>query len=150
MVAKSDAQLAQAAIEWVKGHQKELVHKLAGRYGSASRIPLSIFMAGSPGAGKTEFSKNFIQQFENHEKYIVRIDPDEIREMLPQHTPGKAHLFQTAVGIGVEKVHDHALRTKKSFLLDGTFARFDKAHDNVRRSVGCILTPQYGRQSGSR
>jgi hypothetical protein len=75
----------------------------------------------------------------------VRIDPDEIRQLLPQYVAGKAHLFQTAVGVAVEKVHDHVLRTRKSFLLDGTFSRFDKAHENVRRSVekGRIVLIQY-------
>ena len=145
MAEIDDELLSIQAVDWVKKNQKELVSKIIGQYNSAPVVPVSIFMAGSPGAGKTEFSKNFIKQFKDHEKYIVRIDPDEIREMLPQYCTGKAHLFQTAVSIAVEKIHDHVLKKSKSFLLDGTFSNFDVAQSNVRRSVdkGRIVLIQY-------
>ena len=43
-------------------------------------LPVSVFMAGSPGAGKTEFSKNIISILEkNNEHKVIRIDGDDIR-----------------------------------------------------------------------
>ncbi len=42
MSASEEERLAQDAVDWVKSNQKELVGKFAGRYDSASRIPLSI------------------------------------------------------------------------------------------------------------
>lgn len=145
MTNEDDELLSTQAIEWVKTNQKELITRITGQYDSAPRTAVSIFMAGSPGAGKTEFSKNFIKNFKDHKKYIIRIDPDEIRDILPQYCAGKAHLFQTAVSIAVEKIHDHVLKKSKSFLLDGTFSNYDLSRSNVRRSVdkGRIVLIQY-------
>jgi UDP-N-acetylglucosamine kinase len=124
--------LSNEALAWVKEHQKEIIEKFAGGYPSAIDKPLSIFMAGSPGAGKTEFSKELLRALR---LTVARIDPDEIRNILPQYTPGNAHLFQAAVSVAVEKIHDYVLRERKDFLLDGTFSNFEKARDNVRRSI---------------
>lgn len=145
MSNKDDELFSLQAIEWVKENQKDIISRVTGQYDSAPLTPVSIFMAGSPGAGKTEFSKNFIKQFTDYEKYIVRIEPDEIRGMLPQYCAGKAHLFQTAISIAVEKIHDHVLKKSKSFLLDGTFSNLDIARRNVQRSVdkGRIVLIQY-------
>lgn len=127
-----DQRISDEAIVWVKSHQKDIVQKFAGACPPASDIPVSIFMAGSPGAGKTEFSKNLLALLWES---IVRIDPDEVRNYLPQYTPGKAHLFQGAVSIAVEKVHDHVLQKKKDFLLDGTFSNLGIARSNIARSL---------------
>lgn len=124
--------LSDEAVAWIKKNQKQIIEKFATAYPSAAGKPLSVFMAGSPGAGKTEFSKALLQILRST---IVRIDPDEIRNMLPQYTPGSAHLFQTAVSIAVEKIHDYALHQHKDFLLDGTFSNLEKARDNIRRSI---------------
>lgn len=92
-------------------------------------------MAGSPGAGKTEFSKRLLAPFEVGERKIVRIDPDDIRALIPSYIPGRAELFQAAVGIAVEKVHDAVLRRGQHFLLDGTSANLPKFESNIRRSL---------------
>lgn len=125
-------EISDEAIAWVKSHQKDIVQKFAGPYPSASGTPISVFMAGSPGAGKTEFSKRLLLLLRES---IVRIDPDEVRNFLPQYTQGKAHLFQGAVSIAVEKIHDHVLRERKDFLLDGTFSNQAKARENILRSI---------------
>ena len=130
-----DNQLTDQAIHWVKENQKQIVTHFAGQFEPAPEVPVSIFMAGSPGAGKTEFSKRLIEHFEDHSKYIIRIDPDEVREFIPCYVHGQAHLFQGAVSIAVEKIHDHALAKRKSFLLDGTFSNPVKARDNIKRSI---------------
>lgn len=118
---------------WVKANQKDVVEKFAGTIPAVvGRRPISIFMAGSPGAGKTEFSKHLIELLHDP---IVRIDADEVRSMLPQYKPGTAHLFQAAVSIAVEKIHDHTLKKGKDFLLDATFLHLEKARDNIRRSL---------------
>ncbi len=89
-------------------------------------------MAGSPGAGKTEFSKNLIKEVGPS---VVRIDPDEIRDELLQYNGGNAHLFQSAVKIGVDKIYYFALKNKQNFILDGTFANFSKALENINRCL---------------
>ncbi|MFH1413103.1 MAG: zeta toxin family protein [bacterium] len=94
--------------------------------------PISIFMAGSPGAGKTEYSKRFIQKFEGD---IARIDADEIREIIPQYIGSNSDIVQGAASIGVDILYDYVLKKKYNLLLDGTFAKFDIAIRNIERSI---------------
>lgn len=131
-----DQKLSNEAISWVKQQKDRLVLDFAGEYLPAPEKPVSIFMAGSPGAGKTEFSRRLIEkQFGAETKYILRIDPDELRESLPCYVAGKAEIFQAAVSVAVEKIHDHVLSTGKSFVLDGTLTNLEKARENIRRSL---------------
>lgn len=53
--------------------------------------PAAIFMAGLPGSGKTEISKNLIN--DSGVKFF-RIDMDEIAEILPGYEPQKADEFR--------------------------------------------------------
>ncbi len=134
-MTKDDELLAEQALKWVKENQKSVVAQFTSGYEPAPKGAVSIFMAGSPGAGKTEFSKRLVEQFGEHAKYIVRIDPDEIRAVLPCYVPGRAEVFQAAVSVAVEKIHDFALSKRMSFLLDGTFSNLLKAKNNVARSL---------------
>jgi len=98
--------------------------------------PITIFMAGSPGAGKTEFSKNWIINL--NKKYdfpIVRIDADEIRKLCPGYNGNNSHLFQGAVSIGVNKLYDYVLKKKYSVLLDSTFSSLKYAEENIERAI---------------
>ena len=130
----SDEERAAAAVAYIKKNQKELIAHFVGSV-SPTKKPISIFMAGSPGAGKTEFSRRLIEEIMGAADKIVRIDPDEIRLWLPQYVPGKAELFQEAVSVGVNKIHDHVKRRSISFLLDGTFSNFEQAKRNVQQSL---------------
>lgn len=134
----SDKALKDEAVQWVREHADEIIERLASnkRFKSEPNA-LSVFMAGSPGAGKTETSKALLRELEDSDvvKGVVRIDPDQIRGMLPQYTGGNAHLFQKAVSIGVDKVFNHALKTGKNMLLDGTFSNYDRARENVSKSL---------------
>lgn len=80
--------ISEQAVNYVKLHDKELVEQFASlkNYPSSTN-PQAIFMAGCPGAGKTEFSKGWIEEFnkDEPEAKIVRIDADEIREKIPQY-----------------------------------------------------------------
>lgn len=95
--------------------------------------PVSVFMAGSPGAGKTEASIELLGEFPD--ETIIRIDPDELRELFPGYTGGNAHLFQGAVSDVVNRILDLALKQGQSFLLDGTFANYKIAEENVARAL---------------
>lgn len=95
--------------------------------------PVSVFMSGSPGAGKTEASVALVNLFTNSP--ILRIDPDELRNEFDEYQGGNAYLFQGAVSILVSKILDCALAQRQSFLLDGTLARLDVAKGNVDRSL---------------
>ncbi len=94
--------------------------------------PVSVFMAGSPGAGKTEASKALIEEFKGD---VIRIDADEFRKQFEDYTGDNSWLFQSAVSILVEKVHDFVIKNSQSFLLDGTLTNYTKAAQNIERSI---------------
>ena len=97
--------------------------------------PVSVFMAGSPGAGKTEASIELLAMVEADGSEILRIDPDELRNVFSAYSGGNSWLFQKGVSVLVEKIHDLALKQQQSFLLDGTLSHFKKAEQNIARSL---------------
>jgi glutaredoxin-related protein len=116
--------LEQAALEFARANKKKIAREITDRkrYLSESN-PVSVFMAGSPGAGKTEFSKRYLSLLQENSGYeILRIDPDDYRSRIPGYTGNNSWLVQSAATIITEKVFDLALEQKQSFLLDGTFA----------------------------
>ena len=124
------------AKEWVKNNKKILIEKFASLINfPAVKNPFTIFMAGCPGAGKTEFSKSFIQGYDPNTK-IVRIDADEIRDLIPQYKDGNAYKVQGAAAIGVEKIFDYVQNHNQNVILDGTFSDYDIALDDVNKALG--------------
>lgn len=133
----TDDDIRAAAIEFAKQNKIRIAKELTdiSKY-APDTIPISVFMAGSPGAGKTEFSKNLLDLLEqNKERRVIRIDGDDIRVLIPGYRGNNSHLFQGAVSLIVEKMHDLALHNKQSFVLDGTLSKYEKADDNIRRSL---------------
>lgn len=131
-----DASLSHAAIEFVKANVDQIIGEFADdALYPPTENPVSVFMAGSAGAGKTEFSKQLLVfSVQEGLPKSVRIDGDEIRERLPGYTGDNASLFQGAIALGVNKIHDYVLRTGKSFILDATFAGRTSLH-NIERSL---------------
>lgn len=95
----TDEEIRAAGIEFAKHNKERLAKELTDPKKYASEvIPISVFMAGSPGAGKTEFSKNLIALLEkNNERRVVRIDGDEVRPLMQGYAGNNSHLFQGAV-----------------------------------------------------
>ena len=124
--------IEEEAIAYIKRNQKLIQSVFAdpSNFPPANK-PVSIFMAGSPGAGKTEFSKRFIK---DSGRAIVRIDADDIRNILPMYNTN-ASLMQKASALGVEKVYDFALHHCQDLILDGTLVDFHKAESNIQRSL---------------
>lgn len=131
-------ELSQRAVAYIKENKKTLCENFASlREFPPVKDPSAYFMAGSPGAGKTEYSKALIQQLLEKEplRKIVRIDADELRNFLPEYNKHNANIVQRAVALGVEKLLDHCLEKKQDFLLDATFAMFDLSHKNIIRCL---------------
>jgi predicted ABC-type ATPase len=129
----NEQKLIEEAEAHIKDHKRELIARFADpeKYHSVDH-PISLFMAGSPGAGKTEVSKRLIEQFADNAP--VRIDADDIREMFPNYTGSNSHIFQRACTTGVNKLFDYILEHKLNVILDGTFA-YERAMENIKRSL---------------
>lgn len=134
---QSDVELGVSAraIEFACRNKKPIARKLTDpAVYPPDAEPVSVFMAGSPGAGKTEASKELLNEF-SADKAILRIDPDELRAEFTDYDGSNAWLFQGAASILVEKVLDFALDQSQSFVLDGTLSHYDVAERNIKRSL---------------
>lgn len=135
---EEELQKSERVRKFIKDNEELLISKFCNKTDyPPDDNPVSIFMAGAPGAGKTEFSKNLIDAFEEmfSPAKIVRIDPDEIRGLFAEYKGDNSHLFQGACSLGVEKIHDFVLRNNQNFTLDGTLVNYDKAISNIKRSI---------------
>ena len=133
----TEEKIQKEALAYAKANKKRIAKELTDpRRFMPEQNPVSVFMAGSPGAGKTETSVELLNTIaRNHGVEILRIDPDELRTLLPGYSGSNSWLFQGAVSILVEKIHDMALDQKQSFLLDGTLSNYDVAKKNAERSL---------------
>ncbi|TWC47841.1 zeta toxin [Pseudomonas sp. SJZ080] len=134
--------IERAAFEFARANRASLARHVADTtlYFS-EETPFTVFMAGSPGAGKTEVSKAMAEDLDErnlnpHGKRVLRIDPDDFRNLIPGYTGGNSYLFQRAVTKILEKVLDRAFEKRLSFILDGTMANFDVARRNIDRVLG--------------
>jgi predicted ABC-type ATPase len=132
-MSDDNQKLIEEAEAYIKEHKLELIARFANpeKYHTVDH-PISLFMAGSPGAGKTEVSKRLIEQFADNAP--VRIDADDIREMFPNYTGANSHIFQRACTTGVNKLFDYVLDHNLNVILDGTFA-YERAMENIERSL---------------
>lgn len=129
--------VAERAITFAKQHRTRIARELAClKSFPADEYPVSVFMAGSPGAGKTEVSKAFIAMMQAEGSSALRLDPDDFRSYFPEYTGKNSSLFQRGVTIFVERTLDLIYQQRQSFLLDGTLANCDVARRNIARALG--------------
>ena len=126
--------ISAEALKYAKAHKRQIVEKYLSGVPGAEK-PLSIFMAGSPGAGKTEVSKQLLENLSFVGQRFVRIDADELRAKCPGYNGANAHLFQKAVTFLVHEIHSSALKSGVNFVLDGTFSNFVTQQQNIERSL---------------
>ncbi|MFA6006415.1 MAG: zeta toxin family protein [Candidatus Paceibacterota bacterium] len=116
----------------MKRHSKELVRRFASLDEYQTDVKLiTIFMAGSPGAGKTEVARRLAEKFI---KKPILIDADEIRKLCPGYNGTNAHIFQRAANKGVNTLYDYVLHKSLNAIVDGTFAYADSTK-NITRSL---------------
>ncbi|MDO8302320.1 MAG: zeta toxin family protein, partial [Sedimentisphaerales bacterium] len=94
-MSDDEQKLIEEAEHYIKDHKQELISRFADpKIYIPAMYPVSVFMAGSPGAGKTEFSKRLIDNSSG--KLPVRIDSDDIRSLFPNYTGSNSSIFQPA------------------------------------------------------
>jgi len=129
--------IQREALEYAKKNKIRIARELIDvNYYIPDATPISVFMAGSPGAGKTEFSKNLIEILETkNEHHVIRIDADDIRPIIPGYQGNNSFLFQGAISLIVEKIHDLVLHNGQTFVFESTLAHYEKAVKNINRSL---------------
>ena len=133
-MTEDEKRIEQQAIKFAKKNRTAIANELTDRERFPPEDePVAVFMAGSPGAGKTETSREFLQEVEATN--VIRLDPDELRHYFEQYTGDNSFLFQRAVSFIVERTLDNAFKRKQSFLLDGTLSNYAIAEKNIIRAI---------------
>ena len=132
--------LSDAAIRYAQEHRKELVE----RYTSLSMFPsvdrpVTFFMAGAPGVGKSEFAQGLKETYAQHQEYgkqmIVHIDVDEIKKCLPQYHFSNSYEVQPAANRIMQYLVEAIFGKKQHAIIDTTFANYERAVQNIDRSL---------------
>jgi len=131
----NDLELTEKATKEAKKIKKLVANKLVDHL-PQEESAVSVFMAGSPGAGKTETARNMIHNFRSeYGVELVHIENDELRKEFEDYNGINSPLFQRPATLLVEAIHDRALKRDVSFILDSTLSSFDKAKSNIERSL---------------
>lgn len=113
------------SVVFVKKNKDKINNKLADLETFPSvKNPLCYFMAGSPGAGKTEFSKSLIELIGHTqpEIKIVRIDVDDIRHEIPQFKGNNSSTVQHAAALAARNLFYFVVKNNQNFIFDGTLS----------------------------
>ena len=117
---------SEEAIAYLNENKKKLVERYidsAFYVKTADTTPTSIYTAGWPGVGKTEYAKNFIRNAQDtYDINFLHIDIDEYRKFFPIYNGKNASVVQHAATKAVHIIFNHAHKNKLNYILDTTFA----------------------------
>lgn len=117
---------------WARKNKREFANKMITSAGVIDHPePAAFFMAGLPGAGKTEFTVNLVKDLGLK---VVRIDMDEIASHIDNYDPLQADAFRPAATDLLNAVFDKVLQRKVDFIMDGTF-RSENSLSNIKRAL---------------
>lgn len=131
-----DSSIEQDAIAFARTHKKEIARTLTdtSRF-PPDTIPVSVFMAGSPGAGKTESSLRLIERLSGNGHAVLRIDSDDLRSYFSGYDGNNSSLFQSATSIVADKMQDMAIENGQSYVFDGTLSNLRRSRENIERCL---------------
>lgn len=159
---EEEQKVCDEACQLIKLKKNQLINEFILQKNPLRLGFITIFMAGSPGAGKTEFSQRYMPlifhkkderltkilsqkgiDIASVESLFVRIDVDEIRGFLPQYTKtnketgmkGNAHVVQRAANRGLDILRDYCLANEISFIHDGTFGNYGTMKEIIKKSI---------------
>jgi predicted ABC-type ATPase len=131
----TDADITKRALDFARLHKKEIAARLTRlEEFPPDTIPVTVFMAGSPGAGKTESAQNLIARFSAEAK-VLHIDTDALRCEFADYTGTNAALFQGATSVIADKMQDFALEQSQSYVFDGTLTNTARSRENIERNL---------------
>lgn len=132
---EDEEDIKKEVIKFARAYKKKIAKQLTSlKQFPPDKIPVSVFMAGSPGAGKTESAKKLIAKF-SKDRNILRIDSDDLRIKFKDYSGSNSSLFQAATSIIADKMQDYALKQNQSYIFDGTLTNLDRARENMARGL---------------
>jgi predicted ABC-type ATPase len=117
------------SLQYAKDHRREFVNQVVNNI-SIDDNKVAMFMAGSPGSGKTEVATSLTELYAN----LAVIDADAFRSQFPGYNGTNSSEFQHGASWLVDHVFTYLLHHDYSFLLDGTFA-IGRAAQNIDRAL---------------
>jgi len=121
---------------WVKNKaNQDLVLKMFLETNPPVRAKVAFFMAGIPGAGKTEFAENTIRESSSH---LLPIEHDKLVEYIEGYQPEDYYNFRKAGSVLVTRIFDDAIKNGYAFIFDGTLS-----HENGARNIKKALNAGY-------
>lgn len=96
-----------------------------------SQSNLAFFMAGIPGAGKTEFAENTINSVTPK---LIPIEHDKLVEYIDGYKPENYYAFRKAGSVLVTRVLDECLKNKYGFIFDGTLSH-EHGYKNIQKAL---------------
>jgi len=94
----------------------------------------AFFMAGIPGAGKTEFTENTLKVTPG----LISIEHDQLVEYIDGYTPEEYYNYRKAGSVLVTRIFDECLQNEYSFVFDGTLS-----HENGVKNIDKALKTGY-------
>ena len=125
--------ITQKAYQWAKANKKSFAEKYIKESGAVpdKEEPACIFMAGLPGAGKTEYVRTIIR--ESGVKAVC-IDMDDIASRIEGYKPQEADLFRLSATILQNEIFDRTKAKYYPFIMDGTLAS-DITINCIRKAI---------------
>lgn len=124
--------LKEDAARWARENKNEFAQNIIELSGvKPTELPSAIFMAGLPGAGKTELAHGLMKMTSSK---VVFLDMDELAQKIPNYRAECADEFRAGATILLERLFDKVITKKLDFILDGTFGN-PKALANVKRAI---------------
>lgn len=106
-------------MKYAKLHKKEFLrYVISDNSASAKDKKVAIFMAGTPGSGKTEVAETIVELITN----VCMIDADRFRERFPGYNGTNSSDFQPGASYLVDYTFTWLLLHRYSLMLDGTFS----------------------------
>lgn len=136
VMGNEEEEIKNRAVEFARANRLVIAKRLTDpSVFPPDQFPVSVFMAGSPGAGKTESSRNLIKKFASDHHATLCIDSDELRSEFNEYNGKNSSLFIGATSIIADKMQDLALDRGQSFVFDGTLSNIEVSRKNIERSL---------------
>ncbi len=122
------------AKRWVKLNRKKVATRFFEQF-KPLESKIAFFMAGIPGAGKTEFAENTIRE---SSPVLMPIEHDKLVEYIDEYKPENYYSYRKAGSGLVSEVFQQSIRNGYAFIFDGTLS-----NKNGIRNVSKALKAGY-------